>query len=329
MKQKNFFRKKATVIFLLFACMADGFALDYTISFTGSGANTSVDSTVVQNITKGTSVTVPFGQVLYLTDVITNVNNTTGNNESVLLFPNPIKEVSMLSFNTPNKGYVNINISDISGRIIYSVTQNAEAGQNSFNVSLPKGIFFIHISGKGMSYTQKAVSSSNNTLKPFVSGITTQFRNIQKAKSSVGVAMLFNDGDVLQYNGNAGNNSTIITDSPTGDKTVNFEFVECKDASNNYYGISKIGDYYWMTSNLKTTKFRNGEEIPNVTDATDWKYLYSPGWCEQNNDPNNGLIYGKLYNYYAAADERNIAPPCWHVATQEEFANLVSHVSIH
>src|ERR1035437_5369617 len=41
-------------------------ALNYTISFTGTGASTTVDSVIVQNLTQGTSVTVPAGNVLIL-----------------------------------------------------------------------------------------------------------------------------------------------------------------------------------------------------------------------------------------------------------------------
>jgi len=43
-------------------------ALNYTITFTGTGASPKVENVMVQNLTKGTSVTVPSGNVLNLSD---------------------------------------------------------------------------------------------------------------------------------------------------------------------------------------------------------------------------------------------------------------------
>lgn len=318
---------RTVIVILLFVCVTNTFALDYNISFTGSGS--AVDSVRVQNITKGTSITVPSGQVLFLKDVLTDVNYLSDVCQKISLFPNPIYDFSTLLVSIPVPGKININIGDITGKNIFSESQKAEAGKNLFKVCLPQGVFFINISGAGINYTQKAVSYSKNILGPVVSCISNQSGNIQKSNKAAGVAMLFNDGDVLLYSASSGNNSSILSDSPTGSKTVDFEFAECKDADNNYYSTIKIGDQLWMAANLKTTKYRNGEDIPNVSDANDWKYLYSPGWCDQSNDPNNGHIYGKLYNYYAVSDSRNIAPEGWHVATKDEWAAMINHVATH
>ena len=92
-----------------------------------------------------------------------------------------------------------------------------------------------------------------------------------------------------------------------------------QDIDGNIYHTVTIGTQTWMLENLKTTKFRNGESIPNVTDNAAWAGLTSAAWCDYDNSASNGNIFGHLYNWYAATDSRNIAPAGWHVPTLAEW----------
>ncbi len=83
-----------------------------------------------------------------------------------------------------------------------------------------------------------------------------------------------------------------------------------------------IGAQYWMEKNLELTTYRNGDPIPYVTDATEWASLTTGAWCYYNNDPANGNLYGKLYNWYAVNDPRGLAPSGWHVPTLDEWSTL-------
>ena len=86
-----------------------------------------------------------------------------------------------------------------------------------------------------------------------------------------------------------------------------------------------IGAQYWMEKNLEVTTYRNGDPIPYVTDATAWAALTTGAtgaWCYYNNDPANGSLYGKLYNWYAVNDSRGLAPTGWHVPTDVEWTTL-------
>jgi len=69
----------------------------------------------------------------------------------------------------------------------------------------------------------------------------------------------------------------------------------------------------WERRNFEGTTYRNGDAIPQVTDAAQWTSLTTGAWCYYNNDPALGAIYGKLYNHYALVDPRGIAPSGWHV----------------
>lgn len=98
------------------------------------------------------------------------------------------------------------------------------------------------------------------------------------------------------------------------------------DLDGNRYRSIKIGNQVWMTENLKTTKFRNGESIPNLADNSAWTSTLSAAYSDYDNNPNNGIAYGRLYNWYAASDSRNIAPAGWHVPTTEEWTQLVDYL---
>jgi uncharacterized protein (TIGR02145 family) len=86
----------------------------------------------------------------------------------------------------------------------------------------------------------------------------------------------------------------------------------------------QIGTQKWMKENLNTSFYRNGDAIPQITNATDWASATEGAWCYYNNDPVNGEIYGKLYNWYAVNDPRGLAPTGWHVPTDADFTTLIT-----
>ncbi len=83
-----------------------------------------------------------------------------------------------------------------------------------------------------------------------------------------------------------------------------------------------------MAENLKVTRYRNGEIIPNVTDNTHWTNLSSGARCVYNNDDGNIATYGLLYNWYTVNDSRNIAPAGWHVPTDSEWKELEMYLGM-
>ena len=93
----------------------------------------------------------------------------------------------------------------------------------------------------------------------------------------------------------------------------------------------QIGQQGWATINLNVTTYRDGTPIPQVTDPTAWANLTTGAWCYYNNDPVNGAIYGKLYNWYAVAGihdndpstpNKILAPQGWHIPSDAEWTIL-------
>jgi uncharacterized protein (TIGR02145 family) len=88
--------------------------------------------------------------------------------------------------------------------------------------------------------------------------------------------------------------------------------------------VVKICNQTWMTRNWDGTTFRNGDTIPEVTDDSTWASLTTPAWCYYDNDPANGAIYGKMYNWYAVNDPRGLAPFGWRVPIEDDINDLLS-----
>lgn len=92
------------------------------------------------------------------------------------------------------------------------------------------------------------------------------------------------------------------------------------DIDGNTYQTVLIGDQVWMAENLKTTRYRNGDPITNAT-GYNWVNATYGAWCYYSNDPSNDATYGKLYNWYAAANP-NICPQGWHIPIEAEWQQL-------
>jgi uncharacterized protein (TIGR02145 family) len=111
----------------------------------------------------------------------------------------------------------------------------------------------------------------------------------------------------------AGNNGQVLTSTGSGTLTWTTPV---------FLPTVVIGTQQWMEKNLDVMTYRNGDVIPQVTDATVWDGLTTGAWCYYNNDPLNGAIYGKLYNWYAVNDPRGLAPQGWHIPTDAEWTTL-------
>jgi uncharacterized protein (TIGR02145 family) len=90
-----------------------------------------------------------------------------------------------------------------------------------------------------------------------------------------------------------------------------------------------IGNQIWMLENLNVDRFRNGNLIPEASTPEEWKDAArnkKPAWCHYDNDPSNGVKFGRLYNWFAVNDSRGLAPTGWHVATDREWKTLADHL---
>jgi len=102
------------------------------------------------------------------------------------------------------------------------------------------------------------------------------------------------------------------------------------DADNNVYNTVLIGDQCWMKENLKTTKYRDGTDIPNVTNSSAWVNLTSGAYCWYDNSFFWKDYYGALYNWYATDPASNgnnqLCPEGWRVPTDQDYTTLSTYL---
>jgi uncharacterized protein (TIGR02145 family) len=98
-----------------------------------------------------------------------------------------------------------------------------------------------------------------------------------------------------------------------------------QDFDGNVYDLVTIGTQTWMKQNLKTTHYKNGTTIPNVTSNSAWNVLTSGAYCDYDNTPVNSLTYGRLYNWYAV-NTGNLCPTGWHLPTDAEWTTFTTYL---
>ena len=98
------------------------------------------------------------------------------------------------------------------------------------------------------------------------------------------------------------------------------------DVDGNIYQTVKIGTQWWMAENLKVTHYRNIDPIPNVTDNTAWAALTTGAYCSSSNNDTRVATYGRLYNWFAVSDSRDIAPAGWHIPSDTELQILIDYL---
>lgn len=97
------------------------------------------------------------------------------------------------------------------------------------------------------------------------------------------------------------------------------------DIHGNSYNTVMINDQCWMVENLRVHKYNNGEDIPNVTDDSEWAGMQSPAYCAYDNSSSTADTYGYLYNWFAV-ETGNLCPDGWRVPTDTEWNQMIEYL---
>jgi len=172
---------------------------------------------------------------------------------------------------------------------------------------------------RGVCYSTTPNPNMGNPRTEEGSGIgsfTSTLRNLSPSTTYYARSYAKNSQGVVVYG-----NEVIFT---TGSVAPSFACgtSSVSDVDGNSYNTVRIGTQCWTQSNLKVSKYRNGDNIPTGLSNTDWQSTTAGAYAIYANDPVNDGLYGKLYNHYAVMDTRGLCPTGWHVPTDGEWTTL-------
>lgn len=156
--------------------------------------------------------------------------------------------------------------------------------------------------------------------------------SVQLDVSATGDTLFVGDGSYVLIPGiSLANNggSASISEHTCGTTNVhnsNLVYGSVTDHEGNVYKTIIIGSQEWMAENLNLSSYADGTPLPEVTDPLEWAELTTGAWCYYNNDANYACPYGKLYNWYACVDTRQLCPVGWHVPTDDDWLALTNYL---
>jgi len=118
-------------------------------------------------------------------------------------------------------------------------------------------------------------------------------------------------------------NTTNTTDSTSTDPCsllTHGDVGTVTDVGGNTYNTIVIGCQEWMSENLKTTKFSNGDAILNVTNHEDLADTYEAAFIEVDN-----ITYYTGLTVFQT-DGKNVCPTGWHVPSDSEFVVMADYI---
>ncbi len=292
------------------------------ITFGARGEVTTVSSVTVENLTKGTSLSLDGSDILRLGEAAMAIENISTAITHPIIYPNPAYGNGTLAFDAKG-GDVAVQIYGINGMLIAARSfDNVTAGRHAINLpALSAGQYVVRLqangSEQGLSWMCLGAGGNGrigldevnaDAVSLPVKKVTATTTNTPKV-----VPMEYTVGDLLRFTGENGNCRTIVMNQPTCDHDIIFDLYECKDANNNYYTCVRAGDMLWMAEDLRP--------LSNIIDLT--VTSDSAIWVDANeNTPMEFLANGAAYYNLAAIDK--VVPLGWHVPSAGEFDYLIN-----
>jgi len=312
--------------------------MELTFTADNNGQHVPLTSILIENLTQGGDTT------LYAPDTMLSISYQLGieDHESNAFslsqnFPNPFVGQTSISIYLLERDHVRLRVLNLLGNEVAFLEQTLGSGYHTFS---------FHSGNERMYVLTAACGSGTKTIRmmginvPASGRCVIEYNGMDREttyKSYQGKSgFKFNLGDQLHYTASSALGEWTIIDTPTGNQTYTFQYgsggAPCPgmptvtDIDGNVYNTVLIGAQCWMKENLKTTTYRTGTAIPNVTDDNAWSNLSTGAYVWHDNDISRKDKYGALYNWFTTVDPNGLCPTGWHVPTNDEWNNLTDYI---
>jgi uncharacterized protein (TIGR02145 family) len=260
-----------------------------------------VTSYTFSNVTINHTISATFTLITYTINATAGANGTISPNGAVIVN----RGAGQVFAITPSANYkvLDVLVDDVSAGAITSYTFSNVTANHTIYASFVSVYTVSFNTLGGSAIAPQSVNSGGVATRPAVSPTKAAY---------------------VFYNWNTtatGSTPFDFNQAITGPTDIYAKWI-IQDKSGNTYHEVAIGSRVWMVENLRTDKDTNGIDIQNVSDNTQWANLTSPAFCWYLNSPNLPTIYGNLYNW-AAVNSGKLAPSGWHVATDQDWNDLL------
>lgn len=324
-----------TLVLVLFILIGHVRSQNITITFEAALNGTAIplDSILVMNLTAGGDTTIYFPNNVLVLDGTTGIAPGNPSAMAMQSWPNPFAGSTDLVLSATS-GELLLTLHDATGRVLKRHALEVAEGMHRFRIGCGQpGMHLLTARQGAVSRTVRLMATEGQ------GALDIQYIQyngpwaLVRAKDARSL-FTWTPGEELRYIGYAADagivHSAVIDEIPVATATRIFDLfagLACPDVptvtdiDGNTYPVVQVGNQCWMAANLKTSRYNDGSTIPNVTDNTAWTQLSTGAWCNYDNSPANDATYGKLYNWYAAANP-NLCPQGWHVPTDAEWQQL-------
>ena len=325
--------KRICLILILLCLYTVQYSQNYHVNFESSNENIFVEEVYIRNITKNISISISGNETLHLIPGEYNKYQFLSEEPVLYIYPNPSNINCYIVFESNKESSVNISINDISGKIILSDDFRIEKGVYTFEIEgLIFGVYNISVLSNDFLISEKLISTNranNNLSIKYLNHYIAENKTDNNKISKSNLEFVYDYGDILLIMGISDQGQKHIVpfvlseneDNPEN-IIISFDFIDCPDDENNHYPILKIQNNYWMAENLNNIKYSDGSEIPNVKTSNEWRSLVTGAYSDYNNLEENAEQFGRLYNWYAVSDSRNICPESWLVPEDSHWREL-------
>ncbi|MCX6226498.1 MAG: T9SS type A sorting domain-containing protein [Bacteroidia bacterium] len=322
---------------LMFSSMVS-YGQNISVTFTGKGAATKIDSVKATNLRSDQSVTLPGNETLVLT-VNTGIPSVSEWSDQGIIFPNPFSGTATFTTTVPKPQRVYLVVLNLFGQVFAETKAFVQPGENEFTLSLAAaGIYVVTLTTEQGTSGYKVIcteaTTPENTIRYLGTGPNNHNNHYNQnnhnnpsypglKSSQTGYTLGYTLGDIVLYRCKSGYYSTILTDSPASSKNYDVEFVACTDPDGKNYTVVKNGVQTWMAENLAWLPSVSPSSGGSDTSPYYYVYDYEGNKVGEAKFSDNYPAYGALYNWEAA---KTACPTGWHLPSEAEWTTFTSYL---